>query len=483
MVAAEDAKGLLTDTGIGCNGLNETPTPEMGSRKEVILPRFGIFHRRRLYWESMPVLLSRRMPMFARWLATLAMWIALVASTAQAITINTVPVGNVGNGNDPATGGLYGGVAYAYNVGTTEVTVDQYAAFLNAVAATDTYGLYNPFMGTDLNIAGIGQSGSSGTHTYSTIGSANKPIAYVSWGDAARFCNWLNNGQPTGGQVAGTTEDGAYTLNGAVTADALNAVTRKAGAKWFIPTESEWYKAAYHKNDGTTSNYWSYASGTNNEPISDQPPGDPSVQTNVANFFRNDGLANGYNDGYAVTGSTSLSDTQNYLTDAGSYNSAASPYGTFDQGGNLWEWNETLIGVSFRGLRGASWSDGENGLLSSFRTQVSPVNEKSYIGFRVASASPVTIVTAGDYNKNGIVDAADYTVWRDTLNQSGAGLAADGNGNGIIDAGDYGVWKANFGNHAGSGAAAVANAAVPEPSCLLLAIVATAGMALLCHRL
>ena len=85
--------------------------------------------------------------------------LALFAADARAVTIPTVPVGNVGNANDPATGSLYGGVGYAYNIGTTEVTVGQYTAFLNAVAATDTYALYNTSMATDLNIAGISRSG------------------------------------------------------------------------------------------------------------------------------------------------------------------------------------------------------------------------------------------------------------------------------------------------------------------------------------
>jgi hypothetical protein len=51
----------------------------------------------------------------------------------------------------------------------------------------------------------------------------------------------------------------------------------------------------------------------------------------------------------------------------------------------------------------------------------------------------------GDYNQNGVVDAADYVAWRNTLGQSGSGLGADGNGNGRIDAGDYAVWRAHFG--------------------------------------
>ena len=89
---------------------------------------------------------------------------------------------------------------------------------------------------------------------------------------------------------------------------------------------------------------------------------------------------------------------------------------------------------------------------------------------RIPDVSIVTLVLAsaqlaGDYNGDGVVDAADYTVWRDTLD-SATDLRADGNHNDVIDAGDYDVWKLNFGQAAGSGALA---AAVPEPTswCML----------------
>jgi dockerin type I repeat protein/PEP-CTERM motif-containing protein len=71
----------------------------------------------------------------------------------------------------------------------------------------------------------------------------------------------------------------------------------------------------------------------------------------------------------------------------------------------------------------------------------------------------------GDYNGNSIVDAADYVLWRKTLNQTGAGLAADGNGNNQVDAADYQVWRTNFGKTAALGANYTA---VPEPASIAL---------------
>ena len=258
----------------------------------------------------------------------------MLQSAIADITIDTVTVGNPGNTSDPSDGdsstpGIqsFGAVPYSYRIGKTEVTVGQYTVFLNAVAATDTYELYLTQMSTNLNIAGISRSGIAGGYTYNVIGSPNHPVTYVDWGDAARFANWMQNGQPTGLQGPRTTEDGAYTMNGAYlmsgpgsSNQALNAISRNVCAQWFVPTEDEWYKAAYHQpteQGGDVDNYWLYPTRSNIAPNSDQPPGNLSIQTNVANFFLTDSLANGYNDGYAVTGSTVFNTAQNYLTDAG----------------------------------------------------------------------------------------------------------------------------------------------------------------------
>jgi hypothetical protein len=80
----------------------------------------------------------------------------------------------------------------------------------------------------------------------------------------------------------------------------------------------------------------------------------------------------------------------------------------------------------------------------------------------------------GDYNDDGTVSAADYTVWRNTLGQFGPSLTADGDGSGLVDQGDYAVWKANYGASAGTGAGAMANG-VPEPGALALLLLAAAA--------
>ncbi|MGD9633613.1 MAG: LamG-like jellyroll fold domain-containing protein [Pirellulales bacterium] len=80
----------------------------------------------------------------------------------------------------------------------------------------------------------------------------------------------------------------------------------------------------------------------------------------------------------------------------------------------------------------------------------------------------------GDYNGNGIVDAADYTKWRDTLNANVTpGSGADGSGNGVVDQADYTYWRNRFGNTSGSGALAD-SAAVPEPAAWLLVMIGLA---------
>lgn len=289
--------------------------------------------------------------------------LALLTLPASAVvTIDYVTVGDAGNAADPLTGSLYGAVAYDYKIAKNETTIAQYAEFLNAVAKTDSYGLYSASMTTSY-INGISQSGSSGSFIYSVNpGSANKPITFVSWFDAARFCNWLQNGQQTGVGAALTAETGAYTLNGAT----AGIITKNVGATVWIPTEDEWYKAAYYdptKNSGA-GGYWLRATQSN------------SMSSNTIGVA---GAAN-YDDGDYV-GYPGMA-----LTDAGAYGANSdSYYGTNDQSGNVLEWNDAVINSTNRGFRGGAWNGNESDLRSQYRNFNHPSSQAFNIGFRLAT--------------------------------------------------------------------------------------------------
>jgi formylglycine-generating enzyme required for sulfatase activity len=274
------------------------------------------------------------------------------------ITIATVQVGNTSNTADANN---HGAVAYGYAIGTYEVTNAQYAGFLNAVAATDTYNLYNINMNSH-RWGGITRFGPSGSYTYAVkSGFELKPVNYVSFWDATRFTNWLSNGQGSG-----STETGSYTL-GSVANPVNASVERNAGAKWVMTSENEWYKAAYYdpRKTGGAGGYWLHA--TRSDSLGDNKA---FTAINVANHSDGD-FANG---GFSGPGST----------DIGAYVNAASTYGTFDQGGNLMEWTESISGAK-RGVRGGSWLLMELHLRSSFRSNLNASDEGSNIGFRIAS--------------------------------------------------------------------------------------------------
>ncbi len=323
-----------------------------------------------------------------------------LVSPASGVNIETVPVGNPGNADD-VYGAGYGGVSYAYNIGKYEVTAGQYTEFLNKVAATDTYGLYNVIMAdTELaELEGFGcnihRSGSPGSYTYSVAPDwANRPVNYVSWGDAARFANWLHNGQPIGAQDVTNTEDGAYDLSATQSYygpdgqtptkysddwyalnDTLIAITREADWKWAIPTEDEWYKAAYHKNDGVTGNYFDYPTSSDTVPSYELVDPDPG---NNATF-------------YTFGGGDFTIESPYYRTEGGAHENSDSPYGTFDQGGNVWEWNEAIIG-SDRGKRGGGFLSFDNFMRALGRYDVYPTFEDNDLGFRVSEIpEPATL--------------------------------------------------------------------------------------------
>ena len=315
--------------------------------------------------------------MKAQSLIPLAATAALITSAAASVTIDYVSVGHAGNAADPGTGSLYGAVAYAYQIGKYEVTNAQYAEFLNAVNPTGSgtggvgaNGIYNTNMGSNVR-GGITYNAGAANGAKYTIRAnmGNKPVNFVSWYDSARFTNWLGNGQG-----AGSTETGAYTLSGNT-----GIITKNVGATVYIPSEDEWYKAAYYDptaGAGGGDNYWLYPTQSNTAPTvaSANSTGDiTNPGANVANY--NDAADwNSQNGNVTTVGSAAAN---NY-------------FGTADQGGNLHEWNDAVIDGSTRGLRGASWNGSEIILSSSYRRNNVPTLEGDAAGFRVASVPEPT---------------------------------------------------------------------------------------------
>ena len=301
-----------------------------------------------------------------RWSMTLAFF----ASSASAITIPTNLVDNAGNAPDPVVMGDgttgYGDVPYPYRIGTHEVTNSEYAAFLNAVAASDPNGLFNTGMSAGFN-GGINRSGSAGSYTYAPkIGFENKPVNYVTFYDAARFCNWLHNAQPVGPQGPDTTEDGAYTLLGTNVMAPGNGdgIGRNNNWLWAIPSEDEWHKAAYN---GPGNTWTTFATQSNSVPGAKAPPGG----VNSAN----------YNNAVPL------------LTTAGAYTQTLSYWGVRQMNGNVSEWNQGnyFTGSLYRRIRGGGFDQEDNSLVSNDRGGTSDgIFESNRHGFRVVQAVEIT---------------------------------------------------------------------------------------------
>ena len=366
--------------------------------------------------------------------------LVLLPQAHAVVTFDWATVANPGNAPDTQVmftdfSSGYGPVGYTYQISRHEVTNAQYTEFLNAAAADDPYSLYNPEMGAGGfagRFGGILRSGSPGSYTYTVkSGYADLPVVYVSWNDAARFVNWLHNGQGTAG-----TENGVYDMS-------LPAPSRAADATFVIPNENEWYKAAYYDPDLDGSpGYWDYATGTDSVPYSDDPAA-LNFPANSANYHNFDGNANnGYNDGYA------LPESAGALTPVGGYFESLSAYGTFDQSGNVREWNESFI-YSGRGLRGGMWLGGADFISAAYRDFDNPVDESALDGFRVALVFP------GDLDGDGDADLDDYELFAGCMSGSNVTVpppgcdpaefeAADLNEDSDVDLQDFELWEIAF---------------------------------------
>lgn len=291
----------------------------------------------------------------------------------DSMPLELVPVGNEGNAPDPATG--FGSVAYPYRIGATEVTNAQFARFLNAVDpdGTNPHGLYNANMSDDTAVVKGGldylPAAPSGQKYAPKPAWANKPVNYVGFHDAARFCNWLTTGD---------TERGFYTFSGTTVISAEGPYGPAFGAPYCaLPGEDEWYKAAYHKNNGTAADYFLYA--TSSDTL-------PAVAASLANGDIANPGANVANYDFGAT----WHDTEGLgnMTTVGSAGPlSTSPYGTHDQAGNQWEWCGAFIAQN-RVMRGGSlWSPGDT-MRSTHRASFFPESGGSSLGFRISTTFP-----------------------------------------------------------------------------------------------
>ena len=287
-------------------------------------------------------------------------------SLVLAVPINIEMV-RVGNPNNPADTAVmtdsttgYGSVAYTFDIAKYETTVDQYVAFLNSNGRSDTYGLY------DSRMAGsISRIGSAGNYQYAAQPfMGTKPIAWVDWLRAARFANWMNNSQ-----ASGSTETGAYTLNGTFSA---TGIQRNPNAQVWLPSENEWYKAAYFSATG--DGYWLFPTQSNITP--------DKVTADAAGIGSAGSVGNFANYGRQA----------NIITAVGT-NGGPSFYGAFDLGGNVQEWNETEIVTvvgpqtfTLRGVRGSDYLNSAAYLLSTERQGAMDASfEDMNLGFRIAA--------------------------------------------------------------------------------------------------
>lgn len=273
-----------------------------------------------------------------------------------------VSVGHPGNTPDQSG---FGAVDVEFRIAKHEVTVAQYTEFLNAVATkSDPHQLWQRAMGehviTDLGQGGIRKDvpqcilreGSSGQWSYVPVADWQKrPVIFVTFFSAMRYSNWIHNGRGDG-----DTENGVYRL-----ADGLLA-KRSPDARVWLPSEDEWYKAAYYQPEsegGPPGDYWQFPMSTMERPIESDPG---STLTNAAAFSRGFGG----------------------IVPVGSFPNASSPCGALDMGGNVWEWTEDSIYENKRVLRGGAAAHTWQKLQSNVRSNASPDRWYPDTGFRLA---------------------------------------------------------------------------------------------------
>ena len=315
-------------------------------------------------------------------LATVAASVSLQAqltshsfgSGANTFTLDFVTIGNPGNSADTTVSPSMGAVPYVYRMGKHEVSRDMIEKANNAG-------------GLGISLADMTSYGGNGV---------NRPATGVSWNEAARFVNWLNEskGYSPAYKFGVQPSDAGYDANGNISLWTVGDAGYNAGnpyrnslAHFFLPSENEWFKAAYYdpiKIGG--GGYWVYPTGSDTAPIP---------------------TAGSTNPGEAVyNGQSGPADINN----AG----GLSPYGTMGQGGNVVEWHESAWDGAndedweLRSAHGGYWSRSASRLGASYRSISDPTLDYDFLGFRVAAAVPEPLESAGVIG----VAALGFALWR-----------------------------------------------------------------------
>ena len=328
--------------------------------------------------------------------------LSIIPQPLHALNMGIVQVGNPGNTADD-TG--FGSVPNSFAIGTYEVTNSQYAEFLNAVDpnGTNPNGIFHTGMHNEARGGILFRSFDPTGAKYSAKANmGNKPVNFVNWFDAARFVNWLHNGQPRASTTADSynaRETGAYTLNNALT----GAILKTPEAKWWVPSENEWYKAAYYKGGNANAGYWDYSSLSQ----SYNPPSSITADV-VGNGPGNTGNRANFNKTATWNPSTESNTSAIASPTTVGTNGGPSAYGVFDMGGNVMEINDGVFSTA-RGRRGGGY-DSTVEFLSAAQRGTSPFSNDTTVsndgivvytlatmqqGFRVATGiDPVLGQTA-----------------------------------------------------------------------------------------
>jgi len=260
-------------------------------------------------------------------------------SGSNAFTLNFVQVSQTNNATDPLTGSRYGAVPYEYRAGVNEISQ-------NDITKATAGGLSNVTAGVYLG---------------------DKPAANITWYEAAAFVNWMNTNSGKTAAYALTFSNSQWSMalqssSNAWTLGGTN-LYRNKDAYYFLPSENEWYKAAYYNRTGT--NYFLY----------------PMTSTNVPTA-----VASGTNANTAVYNQLNVQGPAAVNLAGG-----LSTYGTMGQAANMWEWMETAADgtntttTENRNIRGGRFESESFQIGSTTTQEFGPSAADINIGFRVAS--------------------------------------------------------------------------------------------------